>query len=195
MLENGEEFKAFVEEFIGAHYLRQFKEELIREKEALDDGIDEMIELGKGMILFGNVGVGKTMDLVYIAERIIGIQQKRKVRLIDQYVESVVYENAPVPISYYFMPELFNKLHFGEDIKPERFILFDDWSREYAEPFALSRFEILIEELYAKESSLVITTNLSKNEFIERSGWARVTDRVREMCSTVEIPGQSMRHK
>jgi DNA replication protein DnaC len=135
------------------------------------------------------------MDLVYIAERIIGIQQKRKVRLIDEYVESVVYESAPVPISYYFMPELFNKLHFGEEVTPERFILFDDWGREYSEPFALSRFEILIETLYARESSLVITTNLTKNEFIERPGWARITDRVREICSIIEIPGQSMRHR
>ena len=93
------------------------------------------------------------------------------------------------------MPTLFNKLHFGEKIDFEKFVLLDDWGREYAEPFALSRFEILIEEIYASENSLVITTNLTKEQFINRDGWARVTDRAREICSVLEIPGESMRHK
>jgi DNA replication protein DnaC len=197
MQANGEEFKEFVTSSIGAHYLKNFDVLLIREKEELDKRIDEMFETNKGIILFGDVGVGKTMDLVYIAKRIIEKQNRPQTKFRD-YMDNediIIYDALPIPVSYYFMPTLFNSLHFGEEVKLKKFVLLDDWGREYAEPFALSRFEILIEEIYARESSLVITTNLTKEQFINREGWARVTDRAREICSVLEIPGESMRHK
>jgi DNA replication protein DnaC len=197
MQENGKEFEDFITSSIGAHYLKNFEEEKIREKEKIDKKIDEMFNTGKGIILFGDVGVGKTMDLVYISKRIIERQVRPESRLIDTLSdeETIVYGELPIPVSYYFMPSLFDKLHFGERIKIKKFVLLDDWGREYAETFALSRFEILIEEIYANENSLVITTNLTKEQFINRDGWARATDRVREICSILEIPGKSMRHK
>jgi len=195
---NCEEFKRLVISSIGARYLKNFDEEKIREHEELDKRIDEMFETNKGIILFGDVGVGKTMDLVYISlrifENLIGAEIKVK-DLLTNNKGDIFYEGLHIPVSYYFMPTLFNKLHFGEKIDFEKFVLLDDWGREYAEPFALSRFEILIEEIYARESSLVITTNLTKEQFINREGFARVTDRAREICSVLEIPGISMRHK
>lgn len=197
MLANGEEFKEFITSSIGIHYLKNFRDEKIREKEELDKRIDEMFNTGKGIILFGDVGVGKTMDLVYISRRIIERQRQSIARYIDPLSDKIfeAYEELPIPVSYFFMPSLFNKLHFAESVNFKKFILLDDWGREYAEPFALSRFEILVEEIYSGESSLTITTNLTKEQFINREGWARVTDRVREMCSILEIPGQSQRHK
>jgi DNA replication protein DnaC len=170
------EVNTAIVENIGIHYLRNFDEKKIRLKNELDERIDEMLKAKKGLILFGDVGVGKTMDLVYIFRRICEHNQK-------------------IPISYYFMPELFKRLHQGEEIKLKEFVMLDDWGREYAEPFALSQFESLIEKIYSKEKVLIITTNLTKEQFINRDGWRRVVDRVREMCSILEIPGDSMRHK
>ena len=197
MQANGEEFKEFITSSIGAHYLKNFDEEKIRERKELDKKVNEMFDTGKGIILFGDVGVGKTMDLVYISKRIIEKQNRPQTKFRDYMnnEEIIIYDALPIPVSYYFMPTLFNKLHFGEKIDFEKFVLLDDWGREYAEAFALSRFEILIEEIYARENSLVITTNLTKEQFINREGFARVTDRAREICSVLEIPGESMRHK
>jgi DNA replication protein DnaC len=198
MLANGEEFKEFITSSIGIHYLKNFRDEKIREHEELDKRIDEMFNTGKGIILFGDVGVGKTMDLVYISRRIIERQYGPLTGYRDPLngeIYEVAYEGFSIPVSYFFMPSLFNKLHFGESVNFKKFVLLDDWGREYAEPFALSRFEILVEEIYASENSLVITTNLTKEQFINRDGWARVTDRAREICSVLEIPGESMRHK
>jgi DNA replication protein DnaC len=170
------EVNTAVSEHIGIHYLRNFDVKKIREKNELDGRIDEILKAKKGLILFGDVGVGKTMDLVYIFRRICEHTQK-------------------IPISYYFMPELFKRLHQGEEIKLKEFVMLDDWGREYAEPFALSQFESLIEKIYSKEKVSIITTNLTKEQFINRDGWRRIVDRVREMCSILEIPGDSMRHK
>jgi DNA replication protein DnaC len=194
---NGKEFEEFIASSMGIHYLKNFEDGKIREKEKLDKKIDEMFNTGKGIILFGDVGVGKTMDLVYISKRIIEKQNRPQTRCIDPLndEEIIIYEELPIPVSYHFMPSLFDKLHFGEKVNLKKFVLLDDWGREYAETFALSRFEILVEEIYANENSLVITTNLTKEQFINRDGWARATDRVREICSILEIPGKSMRHK
>jgi DNA replication protein DnaC len=159
--------------------LKNFDEKKIRDKGKLDKKIDEMFETGRGLIILGDIGVGKTMDLVYIFKRICNEQKD--------------YED--IPVSYYFMPTLFKKLHQGEDVSLDKFVMLDDWGREYAEPFALSQFEALIEKLYSREAMLIITTNLTKDQFTSREGWGRITDRVREMCAIFEISGNSMRHR
>ena len=171
-----------IERLVGIHYLKYFNEESVAEKEKIDKKISEMFSKGKGLILFGNVGVGKTMALVYIFRKIC-----------ESYKNEPFYK--AVPVSYYFMPELFRKLHCGEVVSLKNFVMLDDWGREYAEPFALSQFEALIEKIYASERILIITTNLTREQFINREGWARITDRVREMCGIIEINGSSRRHR
>ena len=166
-----------IRDFIGIHYLKNFVESKIRDKGKLDKKIGEMLEEGRGLIILGDIGVGKTMDLVYIFKEI-----------------SKANTSEDIPVSYYFMPTLFKKLHQGEEANLRKFVMLDDWGREYAEPFALSQFEALIEKMYSKEITLIITTNLMKEQFINREGWARITDRVREMCAILEISGKSRRH-
>ena len=99
-------------------------------------------------------------------------------------------------IQYYFAPELFSMLHQG--VKPviRKFMLLDDLGREYAEPFALERFECFIEDIYKNEAvRIILTTNLTLNQFRMREGWARITDRLMEICSFLEIKGNSRRHR
>ena len=174
----------FIKETIGIHYLKNFDEKKIRDKDKLDKKINDMFETGKGIILFGDVGVGKTMDLLYITRRIYREQKDYEER-----------DNPEIPVAYYFMPALFNLLHQGGKPAIKKYVILDDWGREYVIDFSLSQFESFIEEIYSREIRLVITTNLTKEQFINREGWLRITDRVREMCATLEIPGRSMRHK
>ena len=174
----------FIKETIGIHYLKNFDEKKIRDKDKLDKKIEEMFETGKGMILFGDVGVGKTTDLVYIIKRIYREQEDYNDR-----------DDPDIPIAFYFMRNLFNILHQGGKATIRKYVILDDWGREYATDFSFSQFEGFIEEIYSREIRLVITTNLTKEQLINREGWLRITDRVREMCSMLEIPGRSMRHR
>ena len=176
--------KQFIEDSIGVHYLKNFDEKRIRDKEKLDKKIEEMFDTGRGIILFGDVGVGKTMDIVYIIKRIYKEQRDYNDR-----------DNPDIPVSFYFMRNLFNILHQGGKATIRKYVILDDWGREYATDFSLSQFEGFIEEIYSREIRLVITTNLTKEQFINREGWLRITDRVREICSMLEIPGRSMRHR
>jgi len=79
-------------------------------------------------------------------------------------------------------------LHNDERVLHPEYILIDDLGREYAEPFALSRFEIFIENIYKnKNSIIVLTTNLTEAQFKNREGWARINDRLLELCGWIEI--------
>jgi DNA replication protein DnaC len=189
MLEEEKRFKErkineFIENNIGRHYLKKFTEEKIRQKKQLDEMISEMLAKGMGIVISGSVGVGKTMDLIYIIRRIVKAQEK--------YREEII---PTIPVAYYFMPDLFQKLHYGGRVKLSKFVILDDWGREYAEPFALSQFEELTERIYSKEYTLIATTNLSKGQFLGREGWLRITDRVRETCAFIEIKGGSQRRR
>jgi len=62
-----------------------------------------------------------------------------------------------------------------ERVLHQEYIFIDDLGREYAEPFALSRFEIFVENIYKnKNSIIVLTTNLTEQQFKSREGWARI---------------------
>ncbi len=174
----------FIENNIGARYAGEFDENLILQKEQIDSLVSDMLKKGTGIVLSGNVGVGKTMDLVYIVKRIVKGQKN--------YEEALVPD---IPVAYYFMPDLFRRFHYGEYVALRKYVVLDDWGREYAEPFALSQFETFIEKVYSKKSILVITTNLTKEQFLKREGWLRITDRVRETCAFLEIKGKSRRHR
>lgn len=174
----------FISKKVGRRYAKEFSEGKIRQKKQLDALISEMLSSGAGIVISGGVGVGKTMDLVYIIRRIVKAQEG---------YEDAVFPR--IPVAYYFMPSLFKKLHFGEKTPLYRFVVLDDWGREYAEPFALSQFEEFIERVYSREYTLIATTNLTKEQFLTREGWLRITDRVREMCAFLEVKGESQRHR
>lgn len=175
-------YERFIIQYVGVHYLENFDARRIRQKQALDKLIAAMLKTRKGIILTGNVGVGKTMDLVYIIRRIV--------------------ENAQGwfnigEIRYFFAPDLFTVLHEGQQVilGHTRYFFIDDVGREYIEPFALSQFEALIEKIYSANITLVITTNLTVAQLVQREGWERIIDRMRETCNVLKIAGNSMRHK
>jgi len=191
--EGEEEFTSAVRraviEQIGMSYFRRFDEHKIKQKTELDRMIRNLIAPGTGIILTGKVGSGKTMDMVYIFQKVL--RYEKGSRDLLYHAENFIEQKA----KYYFMPALFNRLHFGNKIPLAKYVFLDDWGREYAEPFALQRFEILIEQAYKNELKLIISTNLTQEEFINRPSWLRINDRVRERCGIFKIQGTSRRHK
>jgi DNA replication protein DnaC len=187
---------------IGPHYTKVMKPEKIRDRAQLEENIHHIIEQKKGLILSGPVGVGKTTDLVYIMNRIITETMQDYARWLlsitrddTEVAIGMMVDRIKHIISYHFAPELFNQLHEAKEIEITPFFIIDDLGRQYNEPFAVSRFEAIIEEMYRTEKTLIITTNLTRDDFLSITGWGRITDRLREMCNFMRIPGNSMRHK
>jgi DNA replication protein DnaC len=178
----------------GSRYVKRFKESEVVKKTQVDNLIEQAFDKGIGFILSGDVGVGKTMALIYAYKKIIEFAGKVDKEKRDGY-KYRVSTYTPL-IQYYFAPELFSMLHQG--VKPviRKFMFLDDLGREYAEPFALERFECSIEDIYKNEAvRVILTTNLTLNQFRMREGWARITDRLMEICSFLEVKGSSRRHR
>jgi DNA replication protein DnaC len=178
----------------GTRYVKRFKESEVVKKTQVDNLIEQAWDEGISFILSGDVGVGKTMALIYIYKKIIEFAGRVDKEKRDGY-KYRVSRYTPL-IQYYFAPELFSMLHQG--VKPviRKFMFLDDLGREYAEPFALERFECFIEDIYKNGAvRVILTTNLTLNQFKMREGWARITDRLMEICSFLEIKGSSRRHK
>ena len=189
-------------EQIGLHYTKAMNPGKIRDLKQLEGNIKAIIKREKGLVLSGPVGVGKTIDLVYIMRRIINGTMKDYARWLMQTTRNdteastdMIVHRVERIVSYHFAPTLFNQLHEAKEIKITPFFIIDDLGRQYNEPFAVSRFEAIVEEMYRTERTLIITTNLSRDELLSIAGWGRITDRIREMCNFMRIPGNSMRHK
>jgi len=178
----------------GSRYVQRFKEGEVVKKAQVGDLIEQTWHKGVGFILSGDVGVGKTMALIYTYKKIMEFAGREDKEKRDGY-KYRVSTYTPL-IQYYFAPELFSILHQG--VKPviRRFMILDDLGREYAEPFALERFECFIEDIYKNGAvRVILTTNLTLNKFKMREGWLRITDRLMEICSFFEVKGSSRRHK
>lgn len=178
----------------GTRYVSKYKDEEVIEKSEIDKHLDTLFKDGVGFILSGGVGVGKTMALIYIYKKIIEELSKKALIEEDPYLYQI--ERYIKFIQFFFAPDLFARLHQGENIRLTPFIIIDDLGREYAEPFSLSQFESFIESVYRRVGvSLIITTNLNMEQFKNRDGWLRIVDRLMEICGWLEIKGKSRRHK
>lgn len=188
------EFHQSLIDIFGSRYVSSFDDSKVIDKGKLDKKLVDLFNNHTGIILSGNVGVGKTMALIYIYKKIIEYFSKDALDKNDLYLYD--FNRYAKKIQVYFAPRLFSQLHNGEKVSIAEFVMIDDLGREYAEPFALSQFEVFIEDVYKqKDVALIITTNLPLQQFKTREGWVRINDRLMETCSWFELKGESRRHK
>lgn len=149
------------------------------QKRTVLDGLDSCI-------LGGPVGTGKTHALAYLVDR---IAKRNAMAGVKSGPES--------DFAFYRCSDVFSKLHKGEEIEDKdcRYMVIDDYGREYVEPWALSQFEELIEYRYGRDLKMLIACNLTKEQFLARPGFERIADRLLELCSWVTLTGSSKRRK
>ncbi|NLH62483.1 MAG: hypothetical protein GX452_13875 [Ignavibacteriales bacterium] len=188
------DLKFLLVDIFGSRYMSKFDDNKVSEKHKINKKIAEMFTNNIGFIISGGVGVGKTMALIYIYKQIIYNLSRQAREEKDAF--SLDLSKYAKKVQVFFAPKLFSLLHNAEKVNTSEFIIIDDIGREYAEPFALSQFEVFIEDIYKrKDVNLIITTNLSLTQFRDRDGWARINDRLMEICSWIEIRGESRRHR
>lgn len=144
------------------------------------DGIPKREVLLKtpSFIISGQRGAGKSMALTYAL-------QERAVNLWKHDVTEIEAYKAPV---------LFTLLHNGSYPKEDAALFaIDDLGTEYGEAFALSQFGALVEFRYSHLLPMLITTNMTRSEFLNREGWERISDRLLQMCSWIVFTGGSRR--
>jgi DNA replication protein DnaC len=136
---------------------------------------------GKGLLISGPTGTGKTAILGLVAERAYESQIRDcwMVYSYDLYAAICRRDDAAR-----------TKLATWRSC---RLLLLDEFGAAYGADFPASEFEGLMEHRQSDQLATCVTTNLSQADLRRSPEWSRVYDRWRSTCWGIELVGPSKR--
>lgn len=148
------------------------------------DNFDSLRKTGKGLLLYGTVGTGKTFAACEVANA-----------LIDK--------GFPVLVTSF--PRLTNTIQWMFDGKQDyidglnrfQLLVIDDLGTERNSEFMQEMIYNIIDSRYRSGLPFIITTNLTIDEIKKPGdiGRMRIYDRILERCFPIEVSGGSRRRK
>lgn len=143
----------------------------------------ELKKQGKGLLLYGTVGTGKTFAACEVANA-----------LIDKGYPVLVTNFARIINQ---IQGTFEKQEYIDSLNNFALIVVDDLGIERDSPFAKEQVYNIIDSRYRAGLPMIITTNLTIDkikspEDIENK---RIYDRILEKCFPIEVTGGSRRRK
>ena len=144
---------------------------------------DKFIEKGtapKGLILFGDVGTGKTHASNCIANYLMTNSKTVLVINLGLYINKLQREWA----------EAENDVL--QKVKTCDLFIIDDLGTEKISEFVISKTFMLIDTRYRADKPMIITTNLTVDQIAKKFN-KRISDRILEMCYPVQVNGKSKR--
>ena len=148
------------------------------------DNFAEMKQRGKGLLLYGNVGSGKT----YIAASIAN-------ELISGCRPCLVTNFARITNTLQGMFD--GKQRYLDDLNRLDLLVIDDLSAERDTQFMNEMIFNVVDARYRSGKPLIVTSNLTSAELMRPSSIdkQRIYSRVLEMCFPVEVKGVDRRKK
>lgn len=140
---------------------------------------------GKGLLLYGPVGTGKTYYAACIANKLIDegftVYMTKFTDLVN-LIQSKSFQDKP---------------EFIESINRYSLLIIDDLGTERESAFMQEQVFNIIDSRYRSGLPFVITTNLSWAEIKQPQNvqYARIYDRIIERCFPVEVAGVSRRRQ
>ena len=145
----------------------------------------EMLRENIGLLLYGDVGTGKSYGAACIANR-----------LIEQSIPACMINLSTVLNSMGgFQSE--EKNTYISDLMRYPLLILDDFGMERQTEYALEQVFNVIDARYRSGLPFIITTNLDKDELTKTTeiGNIRIYDRVLEKCHPVKATGESRRRQ
>lgn len=147
------------------------------------ENFPELKEQGKGLLLYGSVGRGKTYASCEVANA-----------LIDKGYSVLVTNFSRILNT---LQSTFEKQEYIDSLNKFALLVIDDLGIERSTEFAKEQVYNIIDSRYRAGLPMIITTNLSidkiKNPTDIENG--RIYDRIIERCFPIEVTGQNRRHK
>lgn len=138
---------------------------------------------GKGLLLFGNVGTGKTFLAACVANA-----------LIDKGVPCLVTNFARIANTVQGLFE--GRQEYYDSLNKFPLLVLDDLSAERKTEYMQEIVFNVIDARYRAKLPLIVTTNLTREELQQPADitYQRIFSRLFEMCTPIEIAGADRRH-
>lgn len=139
---------------------------------------------GKGLLLYGTVGTGKTYYSACIANA-----------LIDEEVS--VYMTNFTKILNILLDKNADKQKYLDTLNRYTLLIIDDLGAERSTPYAREQVFNVIDSRYRSGLPLIVTTNLTADELKKPQAveYSRIYDRILERCHPVKVEGFSRRRE
>jgi len=156
--------------------------EVRRYVEQLDERLDE----GRGLWLFGDTGTGKTTLAMLVSKAALEAGHSVAIYSLPKLLARIrrTYDSEPGGDSY---------LAFFERLTSVDLLHIDDLGAEKRSDWVLEQLYALINERYESQRSVIVTTNLPEGELEEQIG-ARTVSRLSEICDGVPLFGDDRRY-
>ena len=148
------------------------------------DGWDKAYASNTGLLLFGDVGTGKSFFAGCIANA-----------LLDRKIVSVMMTNFPAILSRLtgMFPE--ERIDYIDSIGRYDLLILDDLGVERNTSYAMAQMFQVVDRRYRSCKPLIVTTNLTLEQMksapdVEHS---RIYGRILEHCAPILFSGQDMR--
>lgn len=144
---------------------------------------EEFRKQGKGLLLFGGVGTGKTFLAACAANA-----------LIDRGVPALVTNFARISNTLQGMFE--GRQEYLDSLNNFPLLVLDDLSAERQTEYMLEIVFNVIDARYRAKLPLIVTTNLTREELMNPADirYKRIFSRLFEMCTPIEVAGADRRH-
>lgn len=147
------------------------------------DNFAELRKAGKGLLLYGSTGTGKTYAACEVANALIDKGYSVKVTNFARVLN--------------MLQGTFEKQEYLDELNRYSLLVIDDLGIERDTAFAKEQVYNVIDARYRSGKPMIITTNLSMDKIkspddIENR---RIYDRIIERCFPIEISGVSRRRK
>lgn len=146
------------------------------------DHFDEMRNRGKGLLLHGGVGTGKSFTAACIVNALVDQEHPCLMVSISQLVNAFMNKNYTKEQ----MLDMFDGYHL---------VVLDDLASERDTEFMDEMVQSIVDKLYRSGKPVIVTTNLTGEELKNPSDIKkqRLYSRLLEMCIPVEVKGTDRR--
>lgn len=144
---------------------------------------DQFRAQGKGLLLFGNVGTGKTFLAACVANA-----------LIDKGTPCLVTNFARIANTVQGLFE--GRQEYYDSLNRFPLLVLDDLNAERKTEYMQEIVFNVIDARYRAKLPLIITTNLTREQLMHPDDvtYQRIYSRLFEMCTPIEITGADRRH-
>ena len=142
---------------------------------------DEALDAGRGLLLWGNTGNGKTYAAACIANAVIDRGMPAMVTSFPRILGADWKDRAKLAEELNFYPLL----------------VLDDLGAERGSDYALETVYRVVDERYKSGLPLIVTTNLTLEQLTKPGNmdYQRIYDRVLEMCTPLYFSGKNRRRE